>query len=106
MFLKVINLGPSKQLVVPEYYTTSLVPVVALPLSELQMETAYSLFCTLRQFCCANPGVLDSTAALVQLPPVGDDARSPYQVPPLESAWPIPHAVTVECDESSRYSDG
>ena len=73
----------AQQLVVPEY-TMSLVqpvglrlPEVALPLSELQMETAYSLLRTLRQFCCANPGVLDSTAALVQLPPVGDDARSP-----------------------------
>jgi hypothetical protein len=56
-------------------------PEVTLPLTTLQVNTAYSLLRTLRTFCCENPGVLDTTAALVQLPPVGD-ARSPYQVPP------------------------
>ena len=52
-------------------------PEVALPLSDLQMNTANSLLLTLRAFCCANPDVLDTTAALVQLPPV-HDARSPF----------------------------
>ena len=56
-------------------------PEVAFPLSTLQVNTAYSLLRTLRTFCCENPGVLDTTAALVQLPLVGD-VRSPYQVPP------------------------
>ena len=99
VFLTEDDVPPSNQLEAQKlvvHGTTSLVPPgglqlpeVALSLSELQMETAYSLLCTLRTFCCANPGVLDTTAALVQLPPV-DDARSPYQVPPPESAWPIP----------------
>ena len=53
------------------------------------MNTAYSLLCTLRNFCCENPGVLDTRSALVQLPPVGDE-RSPYQVPPPPPAWPVP----------------
>ncbi len=44
---------------------------------------------TLRNFCCENPGVLDTTSALVQLPPVGD-AQSPYQVPPPLPVWPVP----------------
>ena len=43
----------------------------------------------MRQFCYANPGVLDFTVAWIQLPPVGD-TRSPYQVPPPESSRPIP----------------
>ena len=43
----------------------------------------------MRTFCCENPGVLDTTAALVKLPPVGD-ARSPYQVSPSASVWPVP----------------
>ncbi len=60
-----------------------------MPLSTLQVNTTYSLLCTLRTFCCENPGVLDTTAALVQLPPVGD-ARSLYQVPPPDPAWPVP----------------
>ena len=99
VFLTEDDVPPSNQLEAQKlvvHGTTSLVPPgglqlpdLALPLSELQMETAYSLLCTLRTFCCANPGVLDTTAALVQFPPV-DDARSPYQVPPPESAWPIP----------------
>ena len=50
-------------------------------LNKMQVNTAYSLLRTLRAFCCENPGVLDTTSALVQLPPVGDE-RSPYQVPP------------------------
>ena len=63
---------------------------ITLPLSALQMKTAYSLLRTLRAFCCENPDVLDTTAVLVlrRIPPVGD-ARSPYQVPPPASAWPI-----------------
>ena len=55
-----------------------------------------------------NPGVLDFTAALVQLPPVGD-ARSPYQVPPLESAWPIPqlslNTMSRQGIQSGKQSD-
>ena len=55
-------------------------PKVTLPLNTLQVNTAYSLLRTLRLFYCENPGVLNTTSALVQLPPVGD-AQSPYQVP-------------------------
>ena len=94
IFLQVINQLEAEQLVVHD--TTSLghpggiqLPEITLPLSALQMKTAYSLLRTLRAFCCENPGVLDTTAALVlRLPPVGD-ARSPYQVPSPASAWPI-----------------
>jgi hypothetical protein len=64
-------------------------PKVTLPLNTLQVNTAYSLLRTLRLFCCENPGVLDTTSALVQLPPVGD-AQSPYQVPPPPPVWPVP----------------
>ena len=64
-------------------------PEVTLPFNTLQVNTAYSLLCMLRSFCCENPGVLDTTSALVQLPPVGDE-RSPYQVPPPPPAWPVP----------------
>jgi hypothetical protein len=66
-----------------------ILPEITLPLSTLQMKTAYSLLRTLRLFCCENPGVLDTTAALVQLPPVGD-AQSPFQVAPPPPAWPVP----------------
>jgi len=45
---------------------------VTLPLNTLQVNTAYSLLRTLRLFCCENPGVLNTTSALVQLLPVGD----------------------------------
>ena len=94
MFLQVIN--GAQQLVVSEY-ATSLVqpkglrlPEVALLLSELQMETAYSLLRTLRQFYSLRQSRRSRfQAALVQLPPVSN-ARSPYQVPPPESSWPIP----------------
>ena len=85
-------------------------PEVMLPLSTLQVNTAYSLLRTFRTFCCENPGVLDSTAALVQLPPVGD-ARSPYQVPPPAPAWPIPqlplNALSLDGDlseEQEKYA--
>ena len=61
-----------------------------MPKNTLQVNTAYSLLRTLRTFCCENPGVLDTTSALVQLPPVGDE-RSLYQVPPPPLAWPVPH---------------
>ena len=62
---------------------------VTLPLNTLQVNTAYSLLRTLRTFCCENPGVLDTTSALVQLPLVGDE-RSPHQVPPPLPALPVP----------------
>jgi hypothetical protein len=75
MFLQV-----TQQLVIPEYATSLVQPV---GLSRLSGGGVTAVL--IRQFCRVNPGVLDSTAALVQLPPVGD-ARSPYQVPPLESA--------------------
>ena len=74
IFLTEDDVPPSNQLraqqlvVVPEY-TNALVqpeglrlPEVALPLSEMKMQTAYAVLRTLRQFCCANPGALDSTA--------------------------------------------
>jgi len=67
----------------------NVLPKVTLPLNTLQVNTAYSLLRTLRLFCCENPGVLDTTSALVQLPPVGD-AQSPYQVPPPPPVWPVP----------------
>ncbi len=76
-------------------------PEVMLPLSTPQMNTTYSLLRTLRAFCCENPDVLETTAALVQLPPVGD-ARSP-------SAWPIPqlplNALSLNGDLSDEQED-
>ena len=97
-FLSEDDLPPSNQLEVPQIVipdtmlpgssSTMQLSEVMLPLSTMQVNTAYSLLRTLRTFCCENPGVLDTTAALVQLPPVGD-ARSPYQVPPPAPAWPV-----------------
>jgi hypothetical protein len=98
LFLSEDDLPPSNQLevsqIVPETMLPSrpgamVLPEVTLPLNTLQVNTAYSLLRTLRNFCCENPGVLDTTSALVQLPPVGD-AQSPYQVPPTPPAWPVP----------------
>ncbi len=92
------DLPPSNQLevsqIVPETMLPSqpgsmILPEVTLPLNTLQENTAYSLLRMLRLFCCENPGVLDTTSALVQLPPVGD-AQSPYQVPPPPPVWPVP----------------
>ena len=91
VFLTEDDIRPSnqlgaQQLVVPKYMSTLAqpeglrrLPEVALPLSKMKMQTAYDLLRTLWQFCCANPGVLDFTSALVQLPPVGN-ARSPYRL--------------------------
>ena len=59
-----------------------------MPLNALQVNTAYPLLRTLHNFCCENPGVLDTTSALVQLPPVGD-AQSPYQVSHPPPVWPV-----------------
>ncbi len=98
LFLTEDDLPPSNQIgvakIVPETMLTNqpgamILPEVTLPLSTLQMKTAYSLLRTLRLFCCENPGVLDTTSALVQLPPVGD-AQSPFQVAPPPPAWPVP----------------
>ncbi len=98
VFLAEDDLPPSNQLevsqIVPETMLPSrpgamILPEVTLPLNTLQVNTAYSLLRTLRNFCCENPGVLDTTSALVQLPPVGD-AQSPYQVPPPPPVWPVP----------------
>jgi hypothetical protein len=98
LFLTEDDLPPSNQLefsqIVPETMLPShpgamILPEVTLPLTTLQMNTAYSLLRTLRLFCCENPGVLDTTSALVQLPPVGD-AQSPFQVAPPPPAWPVP----------------
>ena len=92
------DLPPSNQLevsqIVPETILPSqpgamILPEVTLPLNTLQVNTAYSLLRTLRLFCCENPGVLDTTSALEQLPPVGD-AQSPYQVPLPPPVWPVP----------------
>jgi hypothetical protein len=66
-----------------------ILPEVTLPLNTMQVNTAYSLLRTLRLFCCENLGILDTTSALVQLPPVGD-AQSPYQVAPPPPVWPVP----------------
>ena len=84
---------------------------VRLPLSTVQINTAYSLLRTLRTFCCENPGVLNTTAALVQLPPVSD-ARSPYQTPPSASVWPVPqlplNALSLNdelSDEQEEYAE-
>ena len=73
----------------PSLSGAMILPEVTLPLNTLQVSTAYSLLRTLRNFVCENSGVLDTTSALVQLPPVGDE-RSPYQVPPPPPAWPVP----------------
>ncbi len=98
LFLTEDDLPPSNQLeisqIVPETMLPSrpgamILPEVTLPLNTLQVNTAYSLLRTLRLFCCENPGVLDTTSALVQLPPVGD-TQSPYQVPPSPPVWPVP----------------
>ena len=85
VFLTEDDLPPSNQLEVTQIVDSDTMlpgpsgamrlPEVTLPLTTLQVNTAYSLLRTLRSFCCENPGVLDTTAALVQLPPVGD-ARS------------------------------
>ena len=98
LFLTEDDLPPSNQLEISQIVPNTMVPSqpgamtlpeVTLPLNKMQMNTAYSILRTLRQFCCENPGVLDTTAALVQLPPVGD-AQSPYQVPPPPPVWPVP----------------
>ena len=99
LFLAEDDLPPSNQLEVGEIVPEARLPIlpgamvlpeVTLPLNTMQMNTAYSLLRTLRSFCCENPGVLDTTSALVQLPPVGDE-RSPFQVPPPPPlAWPVP----------------
>jgi hypothetical protein len=98
LFLTEDDLPPSNQLdvsqIVPETMLPSqpgamIFPEVMLPLNAMQVNTAYSLLRTLRLLYCENPGVLDTTSALVQLPPVGD-AQSPYQVPPPPPVWPVP----------------
>ncbi len=98
LFLTEEDLPPSNQLevsqIVPETMLPSnpgamILPEVTLPLTTLQVNTAYSLLRTLCLFCCENPGVLDTASALVQLPPV-DDAQSPYQNPHPLPVWPIP----------------
>ena len=99
LFLSEDDLPPSNQLEVSQIITETMLPSrsgamvlpeVTLSLNILQVNTTYSLLRTLRSFCCENHGVLDTTSALVQLPPVGDE-RSPYQVPPPPPAWPVPH---------------
>ncbi len=93
LFLAEDDLPPSNQLEVVQIVPKTMLPILpgamilTLPLNTMQVNTAYSLLRTLRSFCCENPGVLDTTSALVQLPPVGDE-RSPFQVPP--PAWPVP----------------
>jgi hypothetical protein len=88
LFLAEDDFPPSNQLevsqIIPETMLPSrpgamILPALALPMNTLQVNTAYSLLRTLRNFCCENPGVLDTTSALVQLPPIGD-AQSPYQL--------------------------
>ena len=92
LFLPEDNLPPSNQLEVSQIVPKTMLPsrpgAMILP-NTLQVNTAYSLLRTLCNFCCENPGVLDTTSALVQLPPVGD-AQSPYQVPPPPPVWPVP----------------
>ena len=96
LFLSEDDLPPSNQLEISQIVVADTMlpgssgamqlPEVAFPLSTLQVNTAYSLLRTLCTFCCENPGVFDTTAAMVQLPPVGD-VRSPYQPAP---AWSVP----------------
>ena len=68
LFLSKDDLPPSNQLevsqIVPDTMLPSLPGVMILPEVMLPLRT-------LRNFCCENPGVLDTTSALVQLPPVG-----------------------------------
>ena len=98
LFLTEDDLPPSNRLdvsqIVPETMLPSqpgatILPEVTLPLNTMQVNTAYSLLRALRLFCCENPGVLDTTSALVQLPAVGD-AQLHYQVPPPPPVWPVP----------------
>jgi len=79
LFLSEDDLPPSNQLEISQIVQETMLsglpgamilPEVTLPLNILQVKTAYSLLRTLRNFCCENPGVLDTTSALVQLPPV------------------------------------
>ena len=98
LFLSEDDLPPSNQLEVlqivipdtmlPGSSSAMQLSEVMLPLSTMQVNTAYSLLRTLQTFCYETPGVLDTTAALVELLPAGD-ARSPYQVPPPAPAWPV-----------------
>ena len=113
LFLTKDDLPPSNQLeisqIVPNTMLPSqpgamILPEVTLPLNTLQMNTAYSLLRTLRLFCCENPGVLDTTSALVQLPPVGD-AQSPFQVPP-SSTYLARSAVVIARSKSYWRSAG
>ena len=97
---------PSNQLEVPQIVVADTMlpgssgamqlPEVAFPLSTLQVNTAYSLLRSLRTFCCENPGVLDTTAALVQLPPVAD-VRSRTRFHHLHLLGPT---ITVKRTES------
>ena len=100
MFLVEDDLPPSTQLdVLPTVgpaSTSSLVqteqmllPEVALPVSQIRLKTAYDLLRLLRQFSCSHLGVLGTTTASVQLPPVGSSPHV-YQVPPPSSSWPVP----------------
>ena len=98
LFLTEDDLPPSNQLEVSQIVPETMLPIhpgamilpeVRLLLITMQVNTAYSLLRTLCTFCCENPGVLDTTSALVQLPPVGD-AQSPYQVPPPPPVWSVP----------------
>ena len=121
LFLSEDDLPLSNQLevsqIVPETMLPSLpsamiLPEVTLPLNILQMNTAYSLLRTLRNFCCENPGVLDTTSALDQLPPV-DDAQSPYQVLPPAPVWTVPQLPlrglslddNLRRDEQKEYAE-
>ena len=121
LFLSEDDLPLSNQLevsqVVPETMLPSLpsamiLPEVTLPLNILQVNTAYSLLRTLRNFCCENPGVLDTTSALDLLPPV-DDAQSPYQVLPPAPVWTVPQLPlrglslddNLRRDEQKEYAE-
>ena len=76
LFLSEDDLPPSNQLEVlqivipdtmlPGSSSAMQLSEVMLPLFTMQVKTAYSLLRTLRTFCCENPGVLDTTAALVE----------------------------------------
>jgi hypothetical protein len=119
-FLSEDGLPPSNQLEVSQIVPETMLPSrtgamilseVTLPLNTLQVNTAFSLLRTLRTFCCENPGVLDTTSALEQLPHVSDE-RSPYQVPPPPPAWPVPQlplrGLSLDGnlrDEQEEYAD-
>jgi hypothetical protein len=121
MFLMDDDLPPSIQLeVLPPVgteFTSALVqteqmllPEVALPVPQVQLQTAYDLLRLLRQFSCTHPGVLGTATVPLLLPPVGSSSHV-YQVPPPSSSWPVPKLpesalslAGIQGDEADDYA--